>query len=170
MRVVLVALLLVVTGLAGCATDTSPPQAPVEAGEAPSWSFTDTEGQTHSANSSQGSPTVLFFFATWCSSCRAMTDDLAQVHAQYEADGVDLYSISWDPSESDSDFEAWKERYDQPWPHGKDPASSIAKTFGVRSQSSVVVLDSDGHVVQGWGYGQASHESIAAALERALAA
>lgn len=167
----LVALLTALPVLAGCAFQApEPPIGPAGEGEtrqAPSWHFVDTNGTTHSAETARGSPSVLFFFATWCSSCRGLTDDLAAIEARY-GDVIDLYSISFDPTESEEDFEDWKERYEQDWPHGSDPEANARQAFGIRSQSSVVVLDAEGHVVQAWGYGQASEGSIAAAIEAAL--
>lgn len=166
MRRLLLTLALLTLPLAGCASQ-DPGPAPGEPGEVPAWSFTDLDGTQHSNASATGSPTVLFFMATWCKSCQAMTDDLSQVHAAYGQE-IDLFSVSFDPSEGPEDLARWKQTYNQSWPHGVDQGSSIARTFGVNRQSSVVVLDADGGFTKGWGYGQASAEGIGAVLDELL--
>lgn len=158
-RAVLLALLLVGTALTGCTGAEQTSDEPL------AWSFTDTEGQDHSDETAAGSPTVFFFMATWCSSCQAMTDDMRQVHADHSADGVDVYSLSWDPQEDEEDLAAWKAEYNQSWPHGNDPDLDVAETFGVESQSSVVLLDGDNKKARHWGYGEATASDVSAAVD-----
>lgn len=166
----LAASLLALT-LAGCTTGETPTDTDEEGNTiGPDWSFVDTDGNTHSRDGSRGDPVVLFFMATWCSSCRAKTAPLADVHSDYEDQGLRVYSLSWDPSETEDDLERWKDRYDQPWPHGIDPGNQIAKTFQITRQSSFVFLDHKGLVVESYGYpgpGESTmREKVDAAFER----
>lgn len=174
LSIVFAAALLLASGvLAGCVGEPSG-EVPTETnadGETigPSWSFTDTNGTEHSRDSAMGDPSILFFMATWCGSCRQNAPRLAEVHDAFQGKGLDVYSLSWDPTENDDDLERWKSRYDQTWPHGLDPDNRIAKTFGITSQSSFVVLDHQGLVVERFGYPGASESDLRDAVERAYA-
>lgn len=157
---------LLVAALAGCSS--APPGVAV--GAAPAWSFTDTEGAVHSNATAAGHPSLLFFMATWCGSCRATTPALAAVHREFEDRGLQVFSVTVERGDDDAALEAWKAQYHQPWPHGRDPSGAMPRTFEIVAQSSVVVLDAEGRVVQRWGYGQATEPAMRAAVERAFAA
>lgn len=197
MRVLLVAALVLAAPLAGCLAEpedpleespygTSPSDGPTrtnmpgtgttDGGDAngsespalgPDWSFVDTDGVTRSRDSGLGNASVIFFMATWCGSCRSAASWLDDVHAEYAPSGVQFLSVGQDPTESASDLERWKADYGQPWPHGVDADRNVQNAFGIRSQSSFVVLDADGNVVEKWGYGQASANDIRTALDAA---
>lgn len=195
MRAPLLALLLLALPLAGCAAPDAPPapaaptappsppappapgtsganaSAPPAGANAtgPWWAFTDTQGAQHTRDTAAGKPTVLFFMASWCGSCRAMTPRLAAVHADY-ADRVGFHSVSFDRSDDAASLERWKQQYRQPWPHGVDPGFGMQRTFQIVSQSSVVLLDARGEVAQKWGYPGASEAALREAVERALGA
>lgn len=140
------------------------------ADESRGWAFTDTEGRTHTADDARGSPTVLFFMATWCPSCRGQTDAMRRMAANYTPRGVDVYSLSWDPDEGDDDLRDWKREHDQPWPHGTDPGLEVARRYDVKSQSTVLVLDANNSVTRRWNYGDhASPGEMAAVLDDLLA-
>ena len=158
-------LLLAALLLAGCAGPADP------AGDgAPEWSFTDVDGARHSRDAPEGNATVLFFMATWCGSCRSKAPALAAVHEDYAERGVRFYSLDFDASETPDQLRAWQRQHDHPWPHGVDPALRVQRTFGVTSQSSVVVLDAEGRVAKSWGYGQVTEPALRAALDDALSA
>lgn len=175
------ALLLAALVLAGCATPAPPsspspalppasPSSPSE-GKGPAWSFTAIDdGQTYSRDAPAGNATVLFFMATWCSSCRSKAPLLAAVAEDYTPRGVRTYSIDFDPSETKDDIRAWQERYGHHWPHGIDEGRGIQRAFSVTAQSSVVVLDADGNLVERFGYGQVTERALRAALDSTLAA
>lgn len=162
---VTVALALLTVPLAGCLGTEPGPSMGTGSLE---WSFTDTDGETHTNGTAQGTPSVFFFMATWCTSCQDKADDLRAIHDAYADQGVDIYSISWDPQEDEEDLERWKSEYDQPWPHGNDPGLEMQQAFGVKGQSEVVVLDEDNQLIQHWGYDQANEEAIASILEDTL--
>lgn len=163
-------LLLAVAALAmaGCVSPSAPTPDPSAPGKGPAWSFTAIDGQTYSRDQPAGNATVLFFMATWCASCRTKAPVIAEVVADPAYEGVRVYSLDFDPSEKPEDLRAWQEKYAQPWPHGIDPQLSIQRTFGVRTQSSVVVLDGDGKVVEHFGYGMVTDAGLRDALARAL--
>jgi peroxiredoxin len=175
MRALVLACLVTLAPFAGCLGDGSPdagaPLSPPEDPSAvgPDWSFVDTDGATHSRDAPAANATLVFFMASWCSTCRSKAPLLREVHDAYAERGVRMYSVSWDRTDDDGSLEAWKERYAQPWPHGIDPSFEIQRTFGITAQSSAVVLDARGNLVQKWGYGQLDGEGLRAALDAALA-
>jgi peroxiredoxin len=164
-RAALLALALLAVPLAGCIGGDGSPSTV----EPLAWSFTDTEGDEHSNGTAAGSPTVLFFMATWCESCKQKTDDLRAVQADFAERDVDVFSLSVDPQETDADLETWKATHDQPWPHGVDENLTVARTMDVQSTSNVVVLDGDNQLVQHWDYGEANEQAVRSVLDNLLA-
>lgn len=163
--------MLLTTALAGCASPgpgrSTPP--PAEGTVGPAWSFADTEGRNHSRESVAGKPAVLFFMATWCSTCRSNAPRVAAVTEDFAGDGLQTLSVGWDPLETPEELAAWKQKHAQPWPHGTDPGANVARAFGITAQSSLVVLDAAGNPVRTWGYGGASEADLRAAVEEAFA-
>lgn len=151
-------------GLAGCSGGSR--SFPDEPGLGPTWTFVDIEGTEHSRDTAAGSPSVLFFMATWCAKCQATAPDLAKVHTA-RGNNVSFYTLSWDPQEDASDLREWQSHYKQNWPHGIDSGSQVARTFGVTSQSSVVVLDASGDMVKRWIYDDPTAAELNAALDDA---
>lgn len=137
----------------------------------PEWSFVATDGETYARDSPEGNATMLFFMATWCSTCRGMAPMVSSVHESFAPQGLRTYSVSVDATsreEQSLDSYDWKESANQDWPHGIDRGQTMMRTFGIFQQSSLVVLDGEGHVVQKWGYGRATEEEVRAAVEEAL--
>ena len=60
---------------------------------APNGTFTTTAGAQRSVSSLGGKPTLLWFVATWCSSCQAGTQTMAQNIARLRDDGVQVVEI-----------------------------------------------------------------------------
>jgi thiol-disulfide isomerase/thioredoxin len=60
---------------------------------APNGTFTSLAGQQESVASFQGKPTLLWFVSTWCSSCQAGTQAMAQNLSKLQADGVHVVEV-----------------------------------------------------------------------------
>lgn len=171
--------LLLAMPLAGCLGEGGDPSgAPLASDESAAepargadWSFVATDGHTYSRDEPPRNATLLFFMATWCSTCRGMGPAVARVNESYADEGLRVFSVSVDATsreeESLDDYE-WKASADQDWPHGIDRGQTMMRTFGVFQQSNVVVLDGEGHVVRQWGFGRATEEEMRAAVEDAL--
>lgn len=163
----LLAALVVALFLAGCAEPAPPATTD---GKGPDWSFTAIDGETYSRDAPAANASVLFFMATWCSTCRTKAPVIADVVADYASLGVRVLSVDFDASETADDLRAWQDRYQQPWPHGTDPGLRTQRALDVRTQSSVVVLDADGNVVEHFGYGKVTDAGLRDAIDRALLA
>ena len=60
---------------------------------APNGALTTTSGQQLSVASLRGKPALLWFVSTWCSSCQAGTQTMAQNVSHLEADGVRVVEV-----------------------------------------------------------------------------
>jgi len=60
---------------------------------APNGTFTTLAGKTETETGLRGKPTLIWFMTTWCSSCEAGTQSMAQNIATLAADGVHVVEV-----------------------------------------------------------------------------
>ncbi len=106
-------------------------------------------GQTVDGESFEGAsladkPTVLWFWAPWCSTCRAQSAGVQALAEEYDG-RVNVVGVGGlDDSSAIVDYAR-----EVPGPlQLVDPDGAIWRHFGVRAQSSYLVLDADGHVLE----------------------
>ncbi|MBM3934336.1 MAG: TlpA family protein disulfide reductase [SAR202 cluster bacterium] len=104
-----------------------------------------------------GKPVFLFFWATWCSTCRGELERMKQVYPAF-GDEVAFYAIGIDPSESISDLQDVARSRGYPWP-GALPNSTMARDFNVLQQSTKIAIDSEGKIIYRDGYGVGSDDT-----------
>lgn len=93
-RVIGVALGVAIVVLVAYAIVRAPPTSVSNNAAAPDFTFTDPQGASHSLSSFFGKPMVLWWVATWCSSCVQGTQIFAQqYYSQYHSAGVTLLEI-----------------------------------------------------------------------------
>ena len=67
--------------------------APAVGSSAPNGTFATLAGQTTDVASLRGQPALLWFVSTWCSSCQAGTQSMAQNLAALRSDGVRVAEV-----------------------------------------------------------------------------
>jgi len=73
--------------------NSAPLAAPAVGSPAPNGAFATLAGQTTDIASLRGQPTLLWFVSTWCSSCQAGTQAMAQNLAALRSDGVHVTEV-----------------------------------------------------------------------------
>ncbi|MDP3892252.1 redoxin family protein [Nocardioides sp.] len=144
----LVVLLLLT--LAGCGTSTtvagsSPDGEAVESSAAATLDFTATtlEGESFEGTSLAGSPTVLWFWAPWCPTCRAQIPTVSGLGEEY-AGRVDVVAVGGLDTQDEIEELAGEIGHVT---HLVDEEGVVWKHFGVTAQSTYTVLDADGEIV-----------------------
>ncbi|WP_025272467.1 TlpA family protein disulfide reductase [Haloglycomyces albus] len=126
-------------------SDTGSSDAPAPTVEAYDFTATTVDGEEFDGAQLQGSPTVLWFWASWCPKCRAQGPDVRQLHSDH-GDSIDIVGIAGLNSGNDmQDFIDSTDTGDVT--HLDDDAGDLWVKFDVTSQSEYVVLDADGEVV-----------------------
>lgn len=77
----------------GSTTSSQPSATPSVGKPAPPGTFTTVAGQTVDIASLRGHPTLVWFVSTWCSSCQAGTQTMAQNVTRLQADGVKVDEV-----------------------------------------------------------------------------
>ncbi len=103
-------------------------------------------GQTQSLNSiPRGKVILLDFWASWCAPCRATNPDLVNLYNKYNADGLEIMSISEDKGEAEwmtainVDNLYWNY-------HIIDKNKTIAFRYGVESIPFKLLIDKKGRI------------------------
>jgi len=113
------------------------------------FSSTTVEGADFDGASLAGKPTVLWFWAPWCPTCRGQIPQVEQLAADFDGE-VNVIGIgALDSAEAISDFAGDVDGVT----HLEDVEGELWKRFAVTEQSSFVVLDADGTVTFEAGYG-----------------
>jgi thiol-disulfide isomerase/thioredoxin len=99
---------------------------------------TTVSGEAFDGASLAGRPTLLWFWAPWCPTCRGQ---IPQVQGIAADQGGELKAIAEFADDVDEIT------------HLEDVDGALWKQFGVTEQSSFVLLDADGAVVFEAGYG-----------------
>lgn len=106
---------------------------------------TTVAGKSFDAASLKGKPTVFWFWAPWCPTCRAQIPGVSSL-AKKHGDAVNFVGVgSLDAADKIAGFtdlvpgNAITEL--------TDPAGKVWKHFGVTAQSTYLVLDAHGHQV-----------------------
>jgi len=92
MRRILLTCILPAFSLAGCFVDSGP----LDQGDtAPAWSATTFDGRdVRFPELQEGKPTVVVFWATWCSYCKAFMPYLKSIQSDYGSDRINIVTIN----------------------------------------------------------------------------
>ena len=141
---ILLGAVLVLSGCGGTG-DTSTAASGSSGASASALEFTGETlaGAEYDGQVLEGKPTVLWFWAPWCSTCRAQAGTVAKVATDYagEVNVVGVGGLA-DPD----DIRDFAREVEGPT-HLFDEEGEVWRHFGVTAQSTYVVLDADGGVV-----------------------
>jgi thiol-disulfide isomerase/thioredoxin len=150
MRMLCGLLVLLVLVLAGCGTATTTTGATtggdvIGTGKAADLDFAATtlEGQPFQGTTLAGRPTVLWFWAPWCPTCRAQIPTVSGIGEEY-ADRVNVIGVGG--LDTQGEIEALAGRIEHVT-HLVDDEGAVWKHFGVTAQSTYTVIDADGEIV-----------------------
>jgi cytochrome c biogenesis protein CcmG/thiol:disulfide interchange protein DsbE len=175
-----VALSIMTAGLAsvltsvGCATeDGSSDRAAarkVEVGaEAPAYSAISLTGDSVSLGEQRGKVVLLNVWATWCHPCRAEIPELRQLHAKYQARGLEVVGVSVDTEGSDETIREFMKEFQMEYPVWRDPDERVSARFLTIGVPVTFLIDKQGILRwQKTGPIQPNDSTLTIAIERAL--
>jgi thiol-disulfide isomerase/thioredoxin len=106
---------------------------------------TTVDGRSFDAATLAGRPTVLWFWAPWCPTCKAQGPETAKVAAEFEGRANVVGVAGLDKPQAMKDFVADTEV--GAFPNLSDEDGDIWKKFEITEQSVYVILDKDGKTV-----------------------
>ncbi|MDA0181008.1 TlpA family protein disulfide reductase [Solirubrobacter phytolaccae] len=92
-------------------------------------------------------PTVLFFFASWCSRCAAQQDTLAAMGERY-GDKVAFVGVAG--KDTKEKLRPWLTDHKVGYPVGIDPDLKKWRQYAVRTPPAVVLVAPGGKLLRGW--------------------
>ncbi|MFY1594821.1 redoxin domain-containing protein [Micromonospora sp. WMMD737] len=104
------------------------------------------DGGAFSGSSLAGKPAVLWFWAAWCTRCRAVADEVAAVQRE-NAGRVNVVGVAGLGSGDEAMRRFARETGIEGFPHLADDDGQVWRRFEVTSQEQYVLLDSAGTVV-----------------------
>jgi peroxiredoxin len=90
------------------------PPAPAVGATAPDFSFTAVDGREVRLSSLRGRPVLIYFWASFCRTCRDQADDLRRLYDRHRRSGLEIVAISYDTDRSAMD--AFRSAHGQTWP------------------------------------------------------
>ncbi|MGB7325151.1 MAG: redoxin domain-containing protein [Rubripirellula sp.] len=122
------------------------------------------QGKPFSLAALRGKPVVVHYWATWCEPCKQDMKLLRRLQASYQRAGLQLVGVNVDATGQSA--AAFLTENPLPWVQLFEPggleSSRLAKTLGVQTLPTMMLIDPDGKVVR--------HNVRAAELDEELAA
>lgn len=90
--------------------------------------------------------TLIDFWASWCSPCRAEIPALKKLYADFKDKGLNIVGISSDNNEAD-----WRKAMAQDstlWVHGiQDKQKAVSKLFDLKAIPAYILIDNEGKIL-----------------------
>jgi thiol-disulfide isomerase/thioredoxin len=138
----LLAAALLLLALAACEVEHEPL---AQGDRAPPWSATSFAGEAVSfPELLNGKPTVLVFWATWCSYCKAFMPYLREIERDYGTDRINVLTINA-KEDGTGNPAAYIAALDMPMIAVKD-GDAIATAYDVEYIPGLMIIDADGIV------------------------
>ena len=111
--------------------------------EAPSFIFTDIDGNKYNLSDFFGEVIILDFMATWCDPCAKMMENLKEINEKYPE--LTIISIDIDPTENIEELVKFKDEYGADWIFVLDE-EGINKKYGVFGIPKTVIINPSGEI------------------------
>lgn len=104
-------------------------------------------GDTFTLAGHKGKVVLVSFWASECTTCVLELPAFSELLKRYKSDGLEVISINLDPAETGAKVagEVWS-RGNFPFKSYLDPAKSVAKSLGIETVPSGVVIDRKGRM------------------------
>lgn len=163
------ALALALGGFATACTNADVPGRVEIGAPAPAYRTVSLDGDSVSLADQRGKVVLFNIWATWCHPCRDEIPELRELHAAYQARGLELVGVSVDANGSDEAIRAFMKDFAMEYPIWRDPDERVSTQFLVLGVPATFLIDREG--ILRWrktGPIQPRDTSLTAAIERAL--
>jgi peroxiredoxin len=130
-----------------------PPDAPAPSGPAPDFALSDLEGRQVSLRDFRGKTILLYFWATWCGTCRDEMPRLERIGREFEKRGVVLLGIN---DEDPAIAAAYLRDNQHTLRSLTDRWQDVFKKYAVHGIPTVVLIGKDGNIASVFGYGEST--------------
>ena len=114
--------------------------------EASDFELEGFDGEMHQLSTYTDKPTVLYFFASWCSTCKRQTPEMVQLQEEL-GDDINLLTIV--RAESKRAVEKYiKETGHDNIEYLFDFDMDVSNQYGIIAQPEIVIIDGNGKVVE----------------------
>lgn len=145
-RAALLASATVLVALAGCSSSGSSESGAGIPAQQTGFTGTTLDGARFDSTSLAGKPRVLWFWAPWCTICRAESSDVAKEAAAFKG------KVTFVGVPGRGKVPQMRQFVSQTgtggFQHVSDQSGSLWKQFGVSSQPSFVFVDAQGHATR----------------------
>jgi len=136
--------MVLMLALTACGSDTaSADEEPSGSGEQVSLDFTaqTVAGDDFEGSSLAGEPVVLWYWAPWCSTCRAQISVVSELAEEH---GDDVSFVGVGSLDESAEIAAFAGEVSGEVTQLADPEGAVWRHFEVTAQSTYLVLDADG--------------------------
>jgi thiol-disulfide isomerase/thioredoxin len=100
---------------------------------------------------SEGKPLLLYFFTTWCPTCKKDLENLNETYADYKED-VNVLVVGFGPTENEAKLRDYKDRKNYIWPFALYNKEAITR-LKIVTQASKVGFYENGDTAFSEGFG-----------------
>ncbi|HEX3009307.1 MAG TPA: TlpA disulfide reductase family protein [Bacteroidales bacterium] len=118
-------------------------------GPAQNITMPDPSGKSVSLSSFKGSPVILYFWASWCDSCRNHNAQLLTLYDKFKSKGLKIMAVSLDLNK-----EVWQAAIKKDkvgaWTHVSDLKywnSPVVSTYNIENIPLLFLIDKEGTVI-----------------------
>ena len=88
----------------------------------------------------ENGPVLIYFWATWCGYCRAVSPAVSDLAAEHQVITVALQSGS------DDEVAAYQQKHELNFSTINDPSGAISSSWGLKVTPTIVIVDREGKV------------------------